>query len=445
MNSNQIALIKESYMKEVTNTSKKSETAGACMRLCLDGGIDFITSKDLVVFDDSNELVHCISINDAYASQANYPIKIMSAEYSIIQQIETIMSQKNFEDFLDNGFISSLLTNEKKEFIKRWSRDIKNQAIQPIRPTPFYAQKPIVTPMPSRIIPRHDKIDTQYPPATLGLDSQTNVKTVAVSSAELLTNAIETANAGDVLVINNDIVIDTPLEINKSVSLLSNGATIAAPINITADNTLISGFIIDTSSDTNKGFAISASAKEFVFTNNVVNTSGYRDTIVATNAETIVISGNTFEGDGTVYNAIEFTHKDGEGIKELTIENNVFARESSTNNSISMYWFLNDAVVNIDNNVFERSANAIRISNYNNATGVVINISDNTYHETDDNLEYAGLLLVQGVKNEDFTGITVNISNLTGPGNKKMTKNGSGEDQIWYSYNTETLPVVNIK
>lgn len=445
MNSNQIALIKESYMKEVTNTSKKPETAGACMRLCLDGGIDFITSKDLVVFDDSNELVHCISINDAYVSQANYPIKIISAEYSIIQQIETIMSQKNFEDFLDNGFISSLLTDEKKEFIKRWSRDIKNQAIQPIRPTPFYAQKPIVTPMPNRIIPRHDKIDTQYPPATLGLDSQTNVKTIAISSAESLTNAIETANAGDVLVINNDIVIDTPLEINKSVSLLSNGATIAAPINITADNTLISGFIIDTSSDTNKGFAISASAKEFIFTNNVVNTSGYRDTIVATNAETIVISGNTFEGDGTVYNAIEFTHKDGEGIKELTIENNTFTKESASNNNISMYWFLNNAIVNINNNVFERSSNAVRISNYNNATGVVININDNTYHETSETLEYAGFLLVQGVRNEDFTGMTVNISNLTGPGNKKMTENGSGEDQIWYSYNTETLPVVNIK
>ena len=441
MKLSQISLMKDSYMKKTSNPiTGKPGTAGAYMRLCLDGGIDFVTSKDLCIFDDGNELVHCISINDTYQSQASYPVKIMSADYEIIQQIETIMSQVEFEKLLDEGFLSSLVSEDQKDFIKRWSKDIRNQAVQPMRPTPYYPQKPAVIPMPNKVLKRHDGIETQLTPATLGLDSAHDMKVVSVSTIDAFKNSITNANDGDTIIVANDMIIDEPLKLDKDVNLITTGATVSAPITIGARSVLLSGFNFEGTSS-NKGFAITATkSNTLILRNNKFNLSGYRDAIVA-NVPNIIIEGNTFDGDGTVYNAIEIGQS--VPIKSISICNNVFTENAITNNGICLYSFENNADVKINENYFEKSANAIRLSSDGNAS-VIINCESNIYASIDNSSpEYIGFILFQGVnEHKDFSNMKVLIKDLTGPGSKKMTSNGTGEDQVWYSYNVDINPTV---
>lgn len=157
MNADQIRLLKETHMAESTNASGNKTTLGAYMRFCLDGGIDFVTSKDFVIFDDANNMLHCIAINEDGNSQANYPLKVISTDYSIVQQVECVYSLTNFISMLDSELLSSI-SEEKKLKLKDWANSIRNQAIQPSRATPYFVSNPMVIPAPATIEPRIDGI-----------------------------------------------------------------------------------------------------------------------------------------------------------------------------------------------------------------------------------------------------------------------------------------------
>lgn len=156
MTKDQVMTIRDSYMVEAVRPDGKKSTRGEYVRICLDGGIDLVTSKDLVVFDDDNEVVHAVCVNEDMRSQASYPVKIISAEYSVIQQIETIMSQKNFESFLNDGFLN--LSDAKKKAMLKWTRAIRNQAQQPIDAEPYFNSNPTIIPMADSIIHRDDRV-----------------------------------------------------------------------------------------------------------------------------------------------------------------------------------------------------------------------------------------------------------------------------------------------
>ena len=120
----QITLLKESFMKEVTNADGSKSTLGAYFRICLDGGIDFITSKDCILFDDDNTMLYAIGLNEDAKSQKAYPAKIMTASYEIVQQIETVMSYNNFKQFVDDNTIA---TDAQKEFLKKMIKGFASQ------------------------------------------------------------------------------------------------------------------------------------------------------------------------------------------------------------------------------------------------------------------------------------------------------------------------------
>lgn len=149
MNADQVNLLKETYMKQSRRADGSPGTMGEYMRFLLDGGIDFTTSKDCVIFDDANELLHCICINEDMRSQADYPMKVISSEYAMVQQVEAVMTQENFEKFLEEGYISTMISEEQKKFILNWSKRIKNQATQPMDPEPAYTDNIIIKPMPA--------------------------------------------------------------------------------------------------------------------------------------------------------------------------------------------------------------------------------------------------------------------------------------------------------
>lgn len=164
MKTSQIKLLKDAYMKDV-EVNGKHTTLGAYVRVCCDSDKDIVSSKECVIFDNANELVHAICVNEDMKSQADYPVKIISADYAIVQEIETIMSQKNFEEFLTTGYLSKTLSSDRIEFLKTWTRRIKNQAIQPMRANPYYTEEPLITPNGSNTIKRDDGIEQVSRPA----------------------------------------------------------------------------------------------------------------------------------------------------------------------------------------------------------------------------------------------------------------------------------------
>lgn len=217
----QVKMLRDSYNKEATKPNGKKSTLGEYIKLSLDGGIDLVTSKDLVIFDDNNLMVHAICINENMDSQCDFPVKVISCEYSYIQQIESILSQKNFEDFIDNGPLSSLINTDKKEFIIKWTRNITNQAQQPLDAY-YYNSNPSIMPMHASSI---EKEKFFIPDCFIGSgNNKTNYKTISEAFSE--------AKNGDTIKICSNAFIDDAdtvvLNDNKELILDLNQKTITA-------------------------------------------------------------------------------------------------------------------------------------------------------------------------------------------------------------------------
>ena len=141
------------------------------------------------------------------------------------------------------------------------------------------------------------------------------------------------------------------------------------------------------------------------------------------------VTNNTFEGiDDGYYNAIEFGIGDDHSLKNATISGNTFTK-TIKNNYFNFYNMQEEAVIDITNNQFllaNKSSNGIRISNNKNVSAT-FNLGSNTYTyaATSADSEYEGLILLQDYSKkdagtQDFTKITINITNLTSPEDAKQ-------------------------
>ncbi len=151
-------------------------------------------------------------------------------------------------------------------------------------------------------------------------------------------------------------------------------------------------------------------------------------TPVTLNVGSATVTGNTFNGtktDGTpaYYNAIEFAVNSGNKLSSATLSDNIF-EAAIKNNYFSTYYYEDNAVITAENNVIKlanRSSNAIRISNVTNSN-VTFNLNNNSYEFSDasGSSEYEGFIILQDFtkksgNTEDFSKVTINISNLTSP------------------------------
>ena len=151
-------------------------------------------------------------------------------------------------------------------------------------------------------------------------------------------------------------------------------------------------------------------------------------TPVTLNVGSATVTGNTFNGtktDGTpaYYNAIEFAVNSGNKLSSATLSDNIF-EAAIKNNYFSTYYYEDNAVITAENNVIKlanRGSNAIRISNVTNSN-VTFNLNNNSYEFSDasGSSEYEGFIILQDFtkksgNTEDFSKVTINISNLTSP------------------------------
>lgn len=193
--------------------------------------------------------------------------------------------------------------------------------------------------------------------------------------------------------------------------------------------------------------------------------------VLIDNSDYVTIKDSTFNATAA-YNIIEIGLGSSNMPKGVLIENCKFIGEYK-NNAIGIFGTKDNAVININNCYFESVSNVLRISNRTNAKNVTINITNCVVDKWDVDPKWAGLMICQdytsgSVAAEEANNlfapekITVNISNLTVPGGKKLVAPENIADicgtlnadtqvvYVWNSkgdsipYSAERYPAVNV-
>ena len=263
---------------------------------------------------------------------------------------------------------------------------------------------------------------------------------IVVSNADELTDAVENAQAGDVVQLSENITVEEPLTITApDVTIDGNGKTVTGTV------------------ETGTSFISVNTDGDFAMTNLTVAPTGTvtPNAAINLNVDGKIVVTNCVFGDpngaaNVMYNGLEFG-----GNKAIAdgsvISGNTFYGNSFRHNCISAYVFEDGATVTISNNKFidlnSNTSNAIRLSNYTGAN-VTVNISDNEYSIIKEgaDTQWAGFFLFQKVQ-EGGKNMTVNITNLTVNGVKATSDNKTGTvDQVavLYMVTPDTMPTIYV-
>lgn len=112
--------------------------------------ISFRNTDDFVIWDDENELVSVIRQNfDGPVQGAAWPYKISTGFFGNIQFLEGLYDMGSFEKIIDSMFLNTGLIDEaKKEMIMKWAKNVRNHALVPKAPGPYYPTCPSIPPKP---------------------------------------------------------------------------------------------------------------------------------------------------------------------------------------------------------------------------------------------------------------------------------------------------------
>ena len=146
MTKDQISLIREVAQKDDGTGNPLASVLSAIFN----DEIMFRNTDDFVIYDDDNELIHAIKANyDNAIAGAAWPYKICTGFYGNIQFMEGLYDMKNFEKAIDQLFLNTgLIDEEKKEMIMKWASGIRNHALVPKAPGPYFPSVPQIPPKP---------------------------------------------------------------------------------------------------------------------------------------------------------------------------------------------------------------------------------------------------------------------------------------------------------
>lgn len=254
-----------------------------------------------------------------------------------------------------------------------------------------------------------------------------------VNDSSAIASAISNMSDGDTLLIDAG-VYDAPINVTKAIRITSKkddqgyyqDVTFTAPITFAAPNgkvemdhitmkdiTSAEGTGPDKNTAKGCGIAIDAGTEVSLHDNTFANFNNFYQNIKISSTDTKVsIVDNVFE-DGMSYHVIEAADKVKSG---LEIKRNKFGNICK-HNIISFYDYEDNANIFIEDNFFEYSANAVRISNIHNVNASFL-LARNVYASTDDTSSggdprcsgdsYAGLVILQDYTgSQDFSKITI--------------------------------------
>lgn len=423
----------------------------------LDNNMAFRNVGDFVIFDDSHELLHCIAANRNNYIKNESPYCLYSAGYEVLQFTEGNLNMDGLKHVLEN-MMDGLIDEKQKAQIINWAENLPVNPINTVRSTYFKEPAPQVPQRPVNVITRPDGVHNGYP--VTGDDSKESAPVKVVSPSK----------AADTI---------SKLE-DGSYTFISGSEPIAAPMTVSANNVIIAGKDAPVSNAMDvKGNGVTL--KGLTFNNNKLegnkdqvhmltltgNDAVLEDCTITDNGKetrnAVSIIGDTFTirdchftGADGVYNCIESAYNVGK-CKNVLFENCVFEKGAATNNFVSLYDFVDGAVITFRNCSFDckASSNAIRLSNINN-NHATVNIVDCKFRPEASH-EWSGMVLLQdssGDMSQDLSMITINFKNVTDFEGNKYTKNSGSEEYVegdktdnsrrmWYTYNADTAPVVN--
>lgn len=286
------------------------------------------------------------------------------------------------------------------------------------------------------------------------IDTKVDIKTVypAMDLNEVFANA----EPGETIRLSEG-TYETNLTIDKSINIIGDEAIVTGTVAISGDGDVrIEGVTFANAvsekgtggaKNTSKGSMISVTGSaSFQFIDSKIEgaTNFYNVLNIATTG-LVRIRGIEF-GNGNCYNGIEIGMrvpiKSGSYICGCN-----FGDKFCNNNCISMYSFEDGGNFYFDNNHFENSSNAYRISNSNNAEAY-ITIADNSYDYTlpdatgayltkgyTNTRWWAGLMFTEAyIKGMDFSKIYITVINCRYKGRlvKGTTDPDNYEDQLYY-------------
>ena len=146
MTKDQVDLIKSTCLKD----DGTGNPTASVFTVLFNDEISFRNTDDFVIWDDDNELVSVIRPNlDGPVSSAAWPYKISTGFYGNIQFLEGLYTMSNFEKVIDELFLNTgLITQEKKDMIMKWAANVRNHALVPKNPGPYYPTVPQIPPKP---------------------------------------------------------------------------------------------------------------------------------------------------------------------------------------------------------------------------------------------------------------------------------------------------------
>ena len=260
------------------------------------------------------------------------------------------------------------------------------------------------------------------------LENDGAIKVGIGSQFDSLSNVIDAAPAGSTIELMNG-VYEEDLVLNKSIKLFSNSGAVfngSITVNGTVTDSTDPSTITDISID-----GLYMSGNSTIKLSNV-DIFGMRNCIYKdhdfTTAKTIPIiinkdntpvkiniDNNTFGAENeNSYNIIEVYGAIKSG---STFNNNRFEKDCCVHNQISLYGLDDDAVIDINNNYCEKSANMVRFGFKGNPKGI-IEMRNNVYVESDtNNPDWSGLFLVQpfAKETESFADLKIVVYNTTKP------------------------------
>lgn len=140
--------------------------------------------------------------------------------------------------------------------------------------------------------------------------------------------------------------------------------------------------------------------------------SGFSTEPTKITVENCYFGNNANTSASRIYNLFEMNFPLRSG---SSICGNYFAKDANTHNFINVYGVVDDAVIDINDNVFEYSATAVRIGTKGDAK-CTININNLEYYSTDesDDGKWAGMMMVQPYQGETITmeNMKININNV---------------------------------
>ena len=232
----------------------------------------------------------------------------------------------------------------------------------------------------------------------------------------------------------------------RDITSFEGETVLSGTVSCSADTTVtLDGVVLTEKALLSLGSAKEVTLKNCIITN--LNPTAAKSFVVSTGTTPtkLNVSGCYFGTNksvgGAFRNTLELNCKLKDG---SVIANNYFEDGCSGNNDICIYDVDEGAYITVENNVWERSANGIRVGTKGDAI-CTIDIKNNTYYATDENNpEYAGLVLIQPYSSAttSMKNVTVNILNTTHKDNEQVYYLYSGGKDM--KFTPETLPTVTL-